>query len=187
MKDYLDYKDVADFATWMEHTSHAMNAHGFGELLDPNYRPDRSNPIEIQEFEEKQKSMFFVLATKVRTSTGRMIVQREKRTRNAQLVLHNFALEGVSSTKAVLTGRNLFTKITTAVYNPSGSTTAVEFISNFESNVITYNDQQSDPNCQLHGMLLKNLLQNAFAHVAILRDVAAREQEMIVRGLPPFD
>jgi hypothetical protein len=35
-------------------------------------------------------------------------------------------------------------------------------------------------------MLLKNLLQNAFAHVAILRDVTAREQEMIVRGLPPF-
>ena len=115
----------------------------------------------------------FLLPSKVRTSTGRMIVQREKWTRNAQLVLYNLAVEGVSSTKAVLTGRALFTKITTAIFNPSGSSTAVKFISNFERNVITYNDQQSDPNCELQGMLLKNLLQNAFAHVAILRDVAA--------------
>ena len=186
MKDYLEYNDVGQFAAWMEHTSHAMNAHGFDELLDPSYKPDPSNPIEVQEFQEKQKSMYFVLSSKVRTSTGRMIVQREKRSRNAQLVLYNLVLDGVTSTKAVLTARTLFTKITAATYNPSGSMTAVEFISNFESNVITYNDQQSDPSCELHGMLLKNLLQNAFAHVAILRDVTAREQEMIVRGLPPF-
>jgi hypothetical protein len=45
---------------------------------------------------------------------------------------------------------------------------------------------QIHPSCELQGMLLKNLLQNAFAHVAILRDVTAREQEMIVRGHPPF-
>ena len=70
-----------------------MNAHGFAELLDPAYRPNPSNPIEVQEFREKQNSMFFVLATKVITSTGRMIVQREKRTRNAQLVLYNLAVE----------------------------------------------------------------------------------------------
>ena len=70
MKDYLEYKDVGQFAAWMEHTSHAMHAHGFAELLIPSYRPDPSNPVEVQEFREKQNSMFFVLATKVRTSTG---------------------------------------------------------------------------------------------------------------------
>ena len=160
-----------------------MFAQGLGELLDPNY----ADIDEVRLFTEKQQSLYFVLAKKVKTATGKRIVQREKTTRNAQKVLHELIHEGMNSTKAVLTGRNLFTKITTSIYDPSKSMTAVHYISNFEKLVEAYNDQQQDPDCMIRGMMLKNLLQNAFSGIPYLRDVAAREQEMAVRGFPMFD
>lgn len=164
-----------------------MYAQGLGELLDPNYVPNRMDPEEMRLFYEKQQSLYFVLAKKVKTTTGKRIVQREKNTRNAQVVLHNLIYEGMNSTKAILTGRHLFTKITTSRYDPSKSMTAVNYISTFERLVETYNDQQQDVDCQIHGMMLKNLLQNAFSQVPYLRDVASREQEMAVRGFGMFD
>jgi hypothetical protein len=126
--------------------------------------------------------MYFVLAKKVKTSTGRRIVQREKTTRDAQRVLQELIYEGVTSTKAVLNGRSLFTKITTARYNHMKSMPATVYISEFEKLVEQYNDQQQDSSCRIGGMMLKNLLQNAFSGVPFLRDVANREQEMAVRG-----
>ena len=164
-----------------------MYAQGIGELLDPTYAPDPNDPNEVRAFQEKQNSMYFVLSKKVRTSTGRRIVQREKHTRNAQVVLYHLINEGTTSTKAVLTGRLLFTKITTARYDPSKPTTAVDFISGFEKDIETYNDQQQDPTCMIGGMMLKNLLQNAFSQVPYLRDVATREKEMAIRGYSMFD
>jgi hypothetical protein len=77
-------------------------------------------------------------------------------------------------------------KITTSTYDPSKSMTATVFLSEFEKLVEMYNEQQTEDECRLGGMMLKNLLQNAFSKVAYLRDVANREQEMAVRGFPMF-
>ena len=171
---------MADFPIWLAHTSNAMRAQGIGELLIPSYTP---NPgAETAEFWEKQHSMYFVLATKVLTPTGRRIVKREELTANAQLVLYHLIAEGRTSTKAVLMGRELFNKIATSTYNPAGTVTAVEYLAEWERRVETYNEQQLDPDAQLRGLMLKNMLQNAVSHVPFLRDVASREHESIIRG-----
>jgi hypothetical protein len=187
IKDYTDYKDIADFPTWIDDTSNAMYAQDVGELLDPSYAPDPNDPNEVRSFNEKQNSMYFVLSKKVRTPTGRQIVQQEKRSRNAQAVLYHLINEGTTSTKAILTGRTLLKKIITARYDPSKTTTAVDFISGLEKAIETYNDHQQDPTCVLSGMIPKNLLQNAFSQVPYLRDVATREQEMVTHGFPALN
>jgi hypothetical protein len=175
---------VAEFPIWFAHTTNAMRAHGVAELLNPNYSP--TTPAETTEFWQKQYSMYFVLSIKVLTTTGKRIVKREEQSANAQLVLYNLVLEGRTSTKAVLMGRDLFNKIATSVYNPAGTQYAVDYIAEWEQQVEHYNDQQVDADAQLRGLMLKNLLQKAVAHVPYLRDVASREQEGIVRGLLPF-
>jgi hypothetical protein len=184
VKDYKEYKNVADFPIWLAHTTNAMRAQGIGELLNPNYTP--TTPAETAEFWEKQHSMYFVLSTKVLTPTGKRIVKREEYTANAQLVLYNLIAEGRTSTKAILTGRDLFNKIATSSYSPAGTVTAVEYLAEWERKVEMYNEQQLDPDAQLRGLMLKNMLQNAVSHVPFLRDVASREQESIIRGYHPY-
>ena len=138
---------MADFPAWLAHTSNAMRAQGIGELLDSRYTPNSGT--ETIEFWEKQNSMYFVLATKVLTPTGRRIVKREEATGNAQLVLYHLIAEGRTSTKAVLMGRELFNKIATSSYYPAGTVTAVEYLAEWERKVEVYNEQQLDPDAQL--------------------------------------
>jgi hypothetical protein len=164
-----------------------MRAQDIGELLDPSYAPDPNDPNGVRSFNEKQNSMYFVLSKKVRTSTGRHIVQQERRSRNAQAVLYHLTNEGMTSTKAILTGQTLLKKIITARYDPSKTTTAVDFISGFERAIEAYNEQQQDPTCMLNGMISKSLLQNAFSQVPYLRDVATREHEMVIHGFSAFN
>jgi len=164
----------------------AMRAHGVAELLNPTYAPDPRDPQAVAEFQEKQNSMYFVLSEKVQTATGKRLVKREEYTANAQAVLYSLMQEGRNSTKAILTGRDLFNKIVTSTFNPSGKETAIEYIATWEQWVETYNEQQTQPDAQLKGLMLKNMLQQAFSRVPYLRNVASREQEAIVRGALPF-
>lgn len=153
-------------------------------FLDPNFVPDIQDALE---WDAKQSFVYMMLSKNVKTLTGMRIVKNHRPTYDAQAVLAELADEHMRSTYAVISGRELLTRITTRRFDPRGKLTAMEFISKFENMTDQYNEQQTSPSKQLHDELKKTLLMSALSTVLVLRSVGDREQESFVRGGPAYD
>jgi hypothetical protein len=181
---YTEFKNQEQYATWIEDTGAVMRAQGLGNILNPAYIPLDS---EREKFENQQAFTYMMLKKKVLTLTGRQIVKRYKREYDAQAVLLELAEEGMLSTFAVLSGRELLRKLTSMKFDPrGGKETAMAFITRFETMALQYNKQQEDEDSQLTDTFKKNLLTAGVSTVAILRAVSDREQEALMRGGRPF-
>jgi hypothetical protein len=186
IKAYTEFKQQDQYATWIEDTVAVMRAQGLGELLDPSYVPYPGD--ETEEFDAKQAFTYMMLQKKVLTLTGKRIVKTYKNDYDAQAVLYSLAQEAMKSTYAVLSGRQLLTKLTSQKFDPrNGKVSAMEFITTFETMVETYNDMQVQPGLQLSDEFQKTLLQASLSQVSVLRAVSDREQEALIRGGAPFD
>ena len=199
--DYADYRDGTNFIEWMGDTWEVMEAHGFGEISNPWYTPDPNDPNEVLEFRKKQEQMFFVLSKKIRTTSGRKVVQKNVHTQDAQLTLQELISENYDTTKvgggthhdtqhSSLSERvvdrgslNMFAKIISSKYDPSTMTSAVAYIKDFEALITAYNDQLCDEQCKFQGMMLWNFLRNAFSEVPCLRNIVMHEQEMVMKEM----
>jgi hypothetical protein len=91
--------------------------------------------------------------------------------------------DGVPVRKIGRRSLNLFAEIITSKYNPSTMMSAIDYITEFETFIVTYNSQQCDEQCKFQGMMLWNLLQNAFSGVPCLCNIVMHKQEMVVKGI----
>jgi hypothetical protein len=119
-----------------------------------------------------------MLKKKVKTLTGPRIVKNYKAEYDAQTVLYELAKEGMKSTYAILSGRQLLSKLTTQKFDPrNGKMSAMEFITRFETMVEQYNEQQEHVGSILSDEFQKALLTASMSTVTVLRPVSDREQE----------
>jgi hypothetical protein len=184
---YPEYLNTSDYPTWIERVVALLRAHRMPELLNPNHRPNAADPDDVEDWAGKQSFAYVMLMEKVKTPTGKRIVQLHRDHGDAQRVFAELAAEAQTSTQAVLSNRALLTQITAQRYDGRSSKTAVTFITEFECTVDRFNEQQSDPNMRLSAPMMKTLLEAAVSQVPMLLDVSNREQENIVRGVPPFN
>jgi len=184
LKAYTELKSAESYGKWIEDTVCVLRAQGLAMFLDPTFVPEAH---DLAEWNAKQAFVYMMLLKNVKTLTGMRIVKNHRPSYNAQAVLAELADEHMRSTYAVISGRELLTRITTRRFDPRGKQTAMEFISKFENMTDQYNEQQSHPHKQLHDELKKSLLTSAVSTVMVLRSVGDREQESFVRGGPAYD
>lgn len=127
-----------------------------------------------------------MLNQKVKTFTGKRIVQVHRFSGDAQAVFRDLYIEANTSTEATLGNQDMLSKITNVVYD-GRTKTAVEFITTFEEMLDTYNEMQMDTNMRLHDSMMKTFLQNSVTNVTMLLDVSNQEKQAVARGAPVFN
>jgi hypothetical protein len=186
LKAFSEYKSLDGYAAWIEDTIAVMRAQGLGDVADPTYMPDRSDPYAVAEFERKQSFVYMMLQKKVIAPTAKRVVKMFKRSYDGQKALDALAIQGCRSTEAILAGRTILMNLTREQFDPRGKRSALLFITHFEEQVEKYNDQQTDPDLLLNETQLKNWLQTSLSQVSALHAVANREHEDMIRGGRPL-
>jgi hypothetical protein len=102
LKAFSEYKTLDGYAPWTEDTIAVMRAQGLGEIADPGFKPDPSDPYAIAEFERKQSFVYMMLQKKVLAPTARRVVKTFKRTYYGQGALDALAKQGCKSTEAIV-------------------------------------------------------------------------------------
>lgn len=186
LKPFPELRSDADFPQWYEDVMAIARAQGFvGIFLGE--RPDPNNQTECLEFDRKLAFGYMMLRKKVLMPQGKRIIQNHRQSWDAQMILWDIIHYNRHSTHAILSGRQILEKLTTLVFEAASGRSALTFVTSFERMLETYNDQQSDVGMMLPPPMMKAMLQRSVAGVAMLQDVANREQERIAQGGQLFD
>jgi hypothetical protein len=181
MTHYPEYKDPSDYTRWIAEVAATLGAHGCEELLDPNYAPNPNDEFALRDWKGKQAFGYMMLQKKVRTITGKRIVDDYRYSRDAQRVFQEIHLDAHTSTEAVLSNRDLLSKIASLQYDGRGRP-AVEFITIFHTMMDQYNEKQLKARKRLSDEMMKEFLQAAVASVTMLADVSNQDQQIVARG-----
>ena len=84
MSQFIVLKDKKQFKSWHQNLLATAAAQDVEEVLNPNYRP--SNDEETKLFIEKQKYMYLVAMTILKTDRGTVFVGQHETDRDAQQV-----------------------------------------------------------------------------------------------------
>jgi hypothetical protein len=107
----MELKSAESYGKWIEDTVCVLRAQGLGMFLDPNFVPDIRDLVE---WDAKKSFVYMMLLTNVKTLTGMGIVKNHRPTYDTQAVLAELlANKHMRSTYAVISGRELLTRITT--------------------------------------------------------------------------
>jgi hypothetical protein len=117
LKAYTELKSAESYGKWIEDTVCVLRAQGLGMFLDPNFVPGIQDSVE---WDAKKSFVYMMLLNNVKTLTGMRIVKNHRSTYDAQAFLAELADEHMRSTYAVISGRELLTRITTRCFNPRG-------------------------------------------------------------------
>ena len=127
-----------------------------------------------------------MLDQKVKTTTGKRIVQTHRFTGDAHDVFRLLYLEANNSTAATLSNQDMFSKLTTTRYD-GRTKSAVEFVTSFDQMFDQYNEQQIEPTMRLNDMMMKTFMQTAVSDINMLLDVSNQEKQAVARGAPVFN
>ena len=183
---YSEYKTPEGFPAWIEDTFTVMMAQGLGEITNPHYVPNPYDLEELEEFQRKQRFTYMMLSKRVTLPLAKRIVKNHKHELNAQGALAELCKHASSSTQAVLARRRTLEILTKRRYDPKENLTASVFITEFETMVEHYNEQQADPGMILNDPMKKSLLQASLSTVTMLRAVSDRESDRMVQNGLPF-
>jgi len=87
---FKELKRDADYHAWRIHTEIQASAQGVESVLDPNFTPDASIPGEEEVFEEQQKYMMGVLASKLMSNKAKQLIRQYAATHDAQKILEQY-------------------------------------------------------------------------------------------------
>ena len=166
---YPEYTDPTQYTTWIASTAACLRAHGCAELLNPGYTP-ANNPKSRRNRRSKLAFGYMMLDQKIKTNTGRQIVQIHRFTGDAQAVFRELEQEAFTSTAATLGNEELFAKIITIRYD-GRSKSAVDFVVGLDQMFDQYNEQQLNPSMRVNDMMMKTFMRSAVAEVTMLLDV----------------
>ncbi|KAL7577315.1 hypothetical protein ACA910_002053 [Epithemia clementina (nom. ined.)] len=107
------FKDNRYFDYFFKSFEAVADAHGLGDLLDPDFYSDHSDEYDVALFHEQQKFLYIVFLTTLLTGEGRSIVRAHARDKDAQAILRELHHHYTKSPVA----RNEITRLTADITN----------------------------------------------------------------------
>ena len=164
----MTLKDDSAYDAWNCNTISQARAQGLEDVLDEKFKPTTAQEQEL--FNEKQKFMYAVFESTLKTDTGKSTVRKYQKTYDAQSVCKEVVAFYVKSTKGALDGGDLLTYITTPHLSSgdwNGTTHA--FILHWQDQVRKHAELNSAQ--QFLAPMKKTMLENAVSDVDALNQV----------------
>ena len=155
--------------------------------MDPNYTPDPNNMSERIQWQYTQNFGYAVLRFVVIPTELRQYVEGQSGTSDAQLVLIQMTDHVKNSTYAMISTREMLTKIVTAKLNiKTWTKSTYDYIVTLNHSFHLYNSQQGNPAMKINEYQMRAYMQNALSAVRVFREASDREHDRIIEGKPAF-
>jgi len=172
-KYFPPLKDEGEFVRWKEQFETSATATGLENALDPHYVP---RPGHEQDFLNRSRWLYKLLADKCHTPAARAILATHKEDRNGQAAYAGIMREYSTSMSAEIYTDDLLSQITTAKYDHRGSLPSLEFVVELNQMITDYNENLRDPALRIPIAARRLHLHNALKHVKDFADIKQREQ-----------
>ena len=176
---YLVFKEDKQWDSWKRSTISTARAHGCEDVFNPTYTPQGAAAREL--FNEKQKFIYSVFESVLKTDMGKYFVRQHESDYNAQAIFRKLKQHALSSTQASLDSSTLLTYLTSARLDSKWRGTAHAFILNWCDKLRTYEDMLPIGDHFSEGVKL-NLLQNTVAGVDELNQVKLQSAHDVAHG-----
>ena len=134
--NYLVFKEDKQWDSWKHSTISTARAHGCQDVFNPGYTPQGAAAPEL--FDEKQKFIYSVFESVLKTDMGKYFVRQHESDYNAQAIFRKLKQHALSSTQASLDSSTLLTYLTSARLDSKWRGTAHAFILNWCNKLRTY-------------------------------------------------
>ena len=173
---------------WREATSIQLAAQGLGldEIDDPGFTP--RTDLEYQNFVAKNKFVYSVLHSCVRTLKAKSIVQNHLATKDGAQALLDLDTYHSSSSAAIVRRSQLYTALVNFKLDGTWKRSQMDFLTTFLNMLRRHNEYATGPHDVVSDHSAKSFLRNAIHDAANLRDISTREtQDMAMYNASPMD
>ena len=133
---YTVFKEDKQWDSWQRATISTAHAHACDEVFDPSYKPKGNENKEL--FDEKQKFVYSVFESILKTDMGKYFVRQHEHDYDAQAVFRKLEQYAVASTQAAIDSSGLLTYLTSAKLDSHWRGTAQSFILHWCDKLRTY-------------------------------------------------
>ena len=166
---FPELKDERHNDAWHRSFMTQARAQGVDDALDVAYVPNTVEAMDL--FQEKQKYLYAVLETKVKTDRGKLIVRKYDQTYDARAVYLELCEHHTKSTKAAMSAAALLSYITSErLGTGQWKGTAEGFITHWQEQVRQY-ERQVPMSDHFSDGQKRTMLENAVRDVDELRQV----------------
>ena len=166
---FPELKDERHNDAWHRSFMTQARAQGVDDALDGAYVPSTAEEMDL--FQEKQKYLYAVLETKVKTDRGKLIVRKYDQTFDARAVYLELSEHHTKSTKAAMSAAALLSYITSErLGTGQWKGTAEGFITHWQEQVRQY-ERQVPMSDHFSDGQKRTMLENAVRDVDELRQV----------------
>ena len=171
---------------WREATSIQLAAQGLDEIDDPGFTP--RTDLEYQNFVAKNKFVYSVLHSCVRTLKAKSIVQNHLATKDGAQALLDLDTYHSSSSAAIVRRSQLYTALVNFKLDGTWKRSQMDFLTTFLNMLRRHNEYATGPHDVVSDHSAKSFLRNAIHDAANLRDISTREtQDMAMYNAAPMD
>ena len=176
---YSVFKEDKQWDSWRRSTISTARSHGCEQVFQPKYRPSSKDDKAL--FDEKQKFVYSVFETTLKTDMGKYFVRQHEHDYDAQAVFAKLEKHAISSTQATLDSSGLLAYLTSAKFDSGWKGTATSFILHWCDKLRIYEDLI--PIKDHFGNSVKlTLLQNTVATVDTLNQVKLQSAHDVTHG-----
>ena len=172
------------FAAWHRQLIGVMMGTNVGEVTQFRYVPP---PHEALSFQNKCRWMFTVFDATVKTTSGRIILDRNRDQCNGRRVLYELCDHYRGSTSAQLRLQQIMDQLVTTPLTSSWNKPLEDYISWFIRLVNQYNDTVIQPDQRLSRGMICTMLERNVLHCKPLAAVRTQELFNIAKGVAPLD
>ena len=166
---FPELKDERHNDAWHRSFMTQARAQGVDDALDLSYVPHTTEEADL--FQEKQKYLYAVLESKVKTDRGKLIVRKYDQDYDARTVYQELSEHHTKSTKAAMSAAALLSYITSErLGNGQWKGTTEGFITHWQEQVRQY-ERQVEPSDYFSDGQKRTMLENAVRDVDELRQV----------------
>ena len=102
---YLSFREDKQWDSWKQSTISTARAHGCEDIFDPSYKPQTPDDRDL--FIKKQKFIYSVFESVIKTDMGKYIVRQHEDDFDAQEVFCKLETYALASTQATLDASSL--------------------------------------------------------------------------------
>ena len=164
---------------WQRSTISTARSHGCEQVFQPKYRPSSKDDKAL--FDEKQKFVYSVFETTLKTDMGKYFVRQHEHDYDAQAVFAKLEKHAISSTQATLDSSGLLAYLTSAKFDSGWKGTATSFILHWCDKLRIYEDLIPIKD-HLGNSVKLTLLQNTVATVDTLNQVKLQLAHDVTHG-----
>ena len=165
---YTVFKEDKQWDSWRRATISTARAHACDEVFDPSYKPKDKENKDL--FDEKQKFIYSVFESILRTDMGKYFVRQHEHDYDAQTVFCKLEQYAVASTQATIDSSGLLAYLTSAKLDSHWRGTAQSFILHWCDKLRTYEDLIPKTD-HFSDAVKMSLLQNTVTSVNALHQV----------------